>query len=128
MVETTLNPKTEELMRSKNTQPWLLYVDPQTIEVTADRATPYQVGTASSISWPEMIQDIELGDKELDVLIDLGVSILDIQLLYAYYWKEHTLQEIAELCGCSDDTILNRMNQAKESLLPILRNKISRVA
>jgi len=82
------------------------------------------------LTWSEMIQDIELGDREFKVLIKLSgkadMDMVQIILFFLHYWEGKTEQELSKMYGISQATISRELEVGRKKLHKPLKNLISK--
>lgn len=128
-------------MRKQDSQPWMIYVNPATLANVPDLSQlehPIEIdlgdeiGISSPLMWSEMIQDIELGNKEFEVLIKLSekadLSMVHVVLLFLHYWEEKSEKDLAKMYEVDQATISRELTRAREKLHRPLLDAIQQLA
>lgn len=107
-------------MRKKYSEASIMYVNPKILDINSLDPTPMQIGDATPVSWVEMIQDIELGDKEFTALLKLAkkadLSMVQIILLFLHYWEGKSETDLGKMYGISHMTISRELAIARQKL------------
>ena len=110
-------------MKRKKREVELVYYDPNVLTEIMDKASH------NCLSWEEVVENIELSDKELAVVMELSDHVdltpTEAACLYLYYWQELPGEDIAVKLNLSGKMMVSRIIQsAKEKLGPALRDRV----